>query len=167
MKKTILTILALLITICIYSQDITGQWEGSLNIQSRSLKLIFHIQKSETGLSATMDSPDQGAKGLKMSHASFENNVLTLELRIAGIKYTGTLDKNTITGTFSQAGQTMPLNLVKKEGAANVETNASFEKNEVFAEEGITLQTTKGKLYGTITLPKKWDKGPLAIIIAG
>lgn len=167
MKKIFLSILALLIAMFIYSQDITGQWEGKLSIQGTSLRLVFHINKSETGVSATMDSPDQGAKGLKMSHASFENNVLTLELRIAGIKYTGTLDKNNITGTFSQARQTMPLNLVKNESIANVETKPSFEKNDVFAEEGITLQTSKGKLYGTVTVPKKWDKGSLAIIIAG
>lgn len=167
MKKIILTILALLIAMFIYSQDITGQWEGKLSIQGTSLRLVFNIDKSETGFSATMDSPDQGAKGLKMSHASFENNVLTLELRIAGIKYSGTLDKNNITGTFSQAGQTMPLNLVKNESAVNVETKVSFEKNDVYTEEGITLQTTKGKLYGTVTMPKKWDKGSLAIIIAG
>ena len=147
MKKIILSIFTLLIAMVTYSQDITGQWEGSLNIQGTSLRLVFNIQKSETGFSATMDSPDQGAKGLKMSHAGFENNVVTLELRIAGIKYTGTLDKNTITGTFSQAGQSMPLNLVKNEGAANVETKTAFEKNDVFAEEEITLQTTKGKLY--------------------
>lgn len=167
MKKIIISILVLLITMVTYSQEITGQWEGKLSIQGTSLRLVFNIDKSETGFSATMDSPDQGAKGLKMSHASFENNVLTLELRIAGIKYTGTLDKNNITGTFSQAGQTMPLNLVKNENITNIETKPSFEKNDIFAEEGITLQTSKGKLYGTVTVPKKWDKGSLAIIIAG
>lgn len=150
-----------------YSQDITGEWDGALNIQGNSLRMVFHISKTEAGFSATMDSPDQGAKGIQMSHATFENGVLTVELRIAQMKYVGTLDKNTLTGTFSQAGQNIPLNLTKNEQVVETVVTPSVDKNAPYLETPLTLQTKSGKLFGTLTTPKVFTKGPVALIIAG
>jgi len=57
------------------------------------LRLVFHVAKTDAGYTATMDSPDQGAKGIPMTSARFENNVLTLEHNLAQIVYAGTVDK--------------------------------------------------------------------------
>jgi len=151
----------------VYSQDITGEWDGALNIQNKSLRIVFHISKTDAGYSATMDSPDQGAKGIQMSQVTFENPVLTIELRIASMKYTGTLDKNTLTGTFTQAGQSMPMNLTKNELATEKPVVTSVDINAPYIETPITLQTKTGQIFGTITTPKTFKKGPLALIIAG
>lgn len=148
-----------------FSQDITGEWDGVLNIQNQSLHLVFHIKKADAGYSATMDSPDQGAKGIQMSHVMFENPVITIELRIAQIKYSGTLDNNIITGTYTQAGQSFPMNLTKNE-TATAEV-PSIDKNAAFIETPIKLQTKTGQIFGTLTTPKTLKKGPLALIIAG
>ena len=149
-----------------FSQDITGEWDGALNIQGKSLRLVFHISKTDAGLSATMDSPDQGAKGIQMSQVAFENGVVTIELRAASIKYTGTLDKNTLTGTFSQGGMNIPLNLTKNEQAVEI-VPVAVDKNAAYEETPITLQIKTGTLFGTLTLPKSFVKGPVALIIAG
>jgi pimeloyl-ACP methyl ester carboxylesterase len=149
-----------------FSQDITGEWDGALNVQGKSLRLVFHISKTDAGYSTTMDSPDQGAKGIQMSQTTFENGVLTVELRAAQMKYVGTLDKNTLTGTFSQAGQNMPLNLTKNEQVAEIVTVA-IDKNAAYEETPITLQIKTGTLFGTLTTPKTFVKGPVALIIAG
>lgn len=150
-----------------FSQEITGEWNGALNVQNTSLHMVFHINKTDAGYSATMDSPDQGAKGIIMSHVTFENSILTIELRIANIKYTGTLDKNTITGTFIQAGQSMPMNLTKNEMATEKPEEPTIDKNASFIETPIKLQTKTGQLFGTLTTPKTLKNGPLALIIAG
>jgi uncharacterized protein len=165
--KSILLFFFILASMAAYSQDITGEWDGTLNIQGKSLRIVFHINKTDVGFSATMDSPDQGAKGIQMSQASFENGVLTVELRIAQMKYIGTLDKNTLTGTFSQAGQNMPLNMTKNEQAVSTVPVAVVDKNAAYEETPITLQVKTGKLFGTLTTPKSFVKGPLALIIAG
>jgi len=156
----------LLSTMTAYSQDIIGEWDGVLSIQGNSLRIVFHISKTDVGFSATMDSPDQGAKGIQMSHVTFENGVLTIELRIAQMKYTGTLDKNTLSGTFSQVGQNMPLNLTKNEQAVEI-TPIAVDKNAAYEETPIVLETITGKLFGTVTTPKVFTKGPVALIIAG
>ena len=164
--KRILLFFMLLSAMNAFSQDITGEWDGALNIQGKSLRLVFHISKTDAGLSATMDSPDQGAKGIQMSQVAFENGVVTIELRAASIKYTGTLDKNTLTGTFSQGGMNIPLNLTKNEQAVEI-VPVAVDKNAAYEETPITLQIKTGTLFGTLTLPKSFVKGPVALIIAG
>ena len=164
--KRILLFFMLLSAMNAFSQDITGEWDGALNIQGKSLRLVFHISKTDAGFSATMDSPDQGAKGIQMSQVAFENGVVTIELRAASIKYTGTLDKNTLTGTFSQGGMNIPLNLNKNEQAVEI-VPVAVDKNATYEETPITLQIKTGTLFGTLTLPKSFVKGPVALIIAG
>lgn len=164
--KRILLFFLIMTTMTAYSQDITGEWNGALSIQGRSMRMVFHISKTDAGFSATMDSPDQGAKGIQMSHCTFENGQLTVELRIAQMKYVGTLDKNTLTGTFSQAGMSMPMNLTKNE-QAEVAPVAVVDKNAAWEETPITLETKTGKIYGSLTTPKAFKNGPLALIIAG
>jgi len=167
MKRYLLFFFFIIATMVAFSQDITGEWNGTLNIQNTALRLVFHINKTDAGYSATMDSPDQGAKGINMSHVTFENPKLILELRIAQINYTGTLDKNTLTGTFTQAGQTLPMNLTKSDTKTVKTEEPTIDKNACYIETPITLQTTTGKIFGTLTTPKTLKKGPLALIIAG
>ncbi len=164
--KRIFLIIMLLTATTAFSQDIIGQWDGALTIQGKTLRLVFHISKTADGLTATMDSPDQGAKGIKMSQANFENNQLTVELRAAGIKYVGTLDKNTLTGTFYQGPMTLPLNLTKNEQAVQA-VPVTPETSAIWDETPITLETKTGKIFGTLTTPKAFKKGPIALIIAG
>jgi len=165
--KRILLFLFILTSMSAFSQDITGEWDGALNIQGKSLRLVIHISKTDIGFSATMDSPDQGAKGIQMSQAGFENGVVTIELRAASIKYTGKLDKNTLTGTFSQSGQNFPLDLTKNEQVAVASPVPVVDVNAPFLETPITLQIKTGTLFGTLTTPKSFVKGPVALIIAG
>ena len=167
MKRYLLFILFIITTMVAFSQDITGEWDGTLNVQNTPLRLVFHINKTDTGYSATMDSPDQGAKGIIMSHVTLENSILTIELRIAKIKYTGTIDKNAITGIFSQDGQSLPMNLIKNEMVTEKVEKPFAGKDLPFIETPITLQIKTGKIFGTLTIPKTFKKGPLALIIAG
>ena len=154
-------------TMVAFSQDITGEWNGTLNIQSTTMRLVFHINKTDAGYSATMDSPDQGAKGIIMSHVTLENSILTIELRIAKIKYTGTVDKNTIIGIYSQDGQSLPMNLTKNKMVTQKVEKPSVGKNLPFIETPIKLQTKTGQIFGTLTIPKTFKQGPLALVIAG
>jgi len=49
------------------AQDITGQWNGVLSVQGVNLRLVLHVNKTGDGYTSTMDSPDQGAKGMPLS----------------------------------------------------------------------------------------------------
>jgi len=45
--------------------------------------------------------------------------------------------------------------------------NASTYSDTTFVETKITLQTKTGEIFGTLTTPEKFDKIPVALIIAG
>ena len=108
-------LISLLSSIPLSSQDIMGQWHGVLKVQGTQLRLVFNVSKTETGISSTMDSPDQGAKGIPTTTTSFENSILKITLASAKIEYEGTLGQdNVIVGTFKQGGQSFPMNLSKE-----------------------------------------------------
>lgn len=163
--------LGLALAKCACAQDITGQWNGALKIQGTQLRIVFHISKTETGYSATMDSPDQNAKGIPVSSVSFDNSKLKLVAANLGLEYGGLLKpEKIIEGTFKQGGMSIPLNL----------TREAIEKEEImrpqdpkkpypYYEEEVSFRNDAVgiKLAGTLTLPKKDGVFPAIVLITG
>ena len=170
MKKLTLCILAILITSSVLGQDITGQWNGLLNVQGMKLRLVFHITKTDQGYSSTMDSPDQGAAGIPMSSTVFENPKLVLKLDAAGIEYTGELKEEMVIGTFKQSGLSFPMDL-KRESIEKPVVNRPQEpkKPYPYVSEEVTFENKEAgvKLAGTLTLPAKEGKYPAVVLITG
>jgi len=94
------------------SADIIGNWQGVLKVMNTELRLVFNISQTEDGdLKASLDSPDQGAKGIPVDTVTFENGLLrTVSNAIGGI-YEGKVsdDFTRIEGEWRQGGQTFPL----------------------------------------------------------
>jgi len=94
---------------------IEKSWGGTLDVMGQKLKIIFHITKDEKGkLTASLDSPDQGAKGIPVDSVSFENGIIKIVSNsIAGV-YEGKVsnDFSKIEGEWRQAGQIFPLILI-------------------------------------------------------
>ena len=171
MKKVILATLILLATATLFAQNIEGQWNGVLDIQGTQLRLVFNITKTATGIAATMDSPDQGAKGLATTSARFEKSVLTIVAKNMQMTYVGTLDAtNTIKGKFKQGGMALPLTLTtaKTEEKALVRPQEPAKPYPYYTEE-VTFENVKDKitLAGTLSLPKKEGKFPVVVLISG
>jgi dienelactone hydrolase len=170
MKKLLLILLTVFTSLTIYSQDITGQWNGILKVQGTSLRIVINISKTENGFSATMDSPDQGAKGIPVTTTAFENSKLKLEVANARIEYTGELKEKAIIGTFMQNGQSFPMDLSreKTEKKALVRPQEPSKPYSYYSEE-INFENKKDKivLAGTLTLPKKDGQFPVVILISG
>jgi hypothetical protein len=170
MKKNLLISLLMSTSTMIFGQEITGDWNGLLKVSGMQMRLVFHITKTDAGLSATMDSPDQGANGIPMSKTTFENSVLRIEMAAAKIEYSGTLKNDTVFGTFTQAGQSFPMNL-SRNTIEKVETKRPQEpaKPYPYYSEEVTFENLKDKitLAGTLTLPNKKGKFPVVVLISG
>ncbi|NBA86675.1 alpha/beta fold hydrolase [Emticicia sp. CRIBPO] len=152
------------------AQDITGQWNGVLKFQGTQLRLVFNISKSEKGYSSTMDSPDQGAKGIPVTATTFENSKLKIEIANAGITYGGELKENEVQGTFKQGGMEFPLNLSRKA----IEKEALKRPQEPvkpypYVTEDVVIQNPQASisLAGTLSLPEKGSNFPVAVLISG
>lgn len=171
MKKITLILLISLFSLTIFGQDITGQWSGALKIQGTQMRLVFNVAKTDNGVSSTMDSPDQGAKGIPTTSTSFENSILKITIANAKIEYEGTLGKdNIIVGTFKQGGQSFSMNLSKAEIEKEklVRPQEPIKPYPYYSEE-ITFENKKVgiNLAGTLTLPNKEDVFPVVILISG
>ena len=168
MKKNLIISILLISSVLVFGQDITGEWNGVLNVQSMQLRLVFHITKTDSTYKATMDSPDQGAKDIPMSRTTFTNKALTVEMDAAKINYTGTLDNNgVVTGTFTQGGQSFPLNLTREKIEKEKTVSDVEIKDTTLTETKVILETKTGQIYGTLTTPNVFSKIPVVLIIAG
>src|SRR6202167_1923690 len=81
------------------AQSLTGDWEGTLAGQ---LPLVLHLKVDASGaLTATMDSPAQGATGLAGAEAKLDGTTLSYGIPRVGGTYTGrvTADGTPISGT--------------------------------------------------------------------
>ena len=169
--KTILILLTMLLTSSsLTAQDITGQWNGVLKVQGTQLRLVFNVDKTDSGYSSTLDSPDQGANGIPVTSTTFEDLKIKFEVANLGIEYIGELKESEITGTFKQSGQEFPLTL-SRTAVEKVETKRPQEpvKPYPYYSEDITFQNVKAhiSLAGTLTLPEKEGSFPVVITISG
>ena len=78
MKNLLLVLVAVLCSSYGFSQEITGSWNGKINVQGTTLPLIFKIEKAETGYKSTLTSPLQSPMALVSTMTAFENNKSTL-----------------------------------------------------------------------------------------
>ncbi len=152
-----------------YSQSqIQGNWSGSLHVGAQKLRLNFNIIASDTMLTATMDSPDQGAMGLIVSHTEFKNDTIKMSLNTLRAAYVGTLKGDSLlVGEFKQSGMKFPLTLRR----GYVELNRPQEPKSPYnyKVEEVTFQNKKEnfKLAGTLTLPLEASRSPVVILISG
>ena len=168
MKRLILLLIISFASLHGWGQEIVGEWNGVLKAHIQ-LRIVFHIQKTESGYSATMDSPNQNAKDIPASSVSFENAVLKLSIAAAGIEYEGRLgDDGNITGTFKQTGWSFPLNL-SRQAAVKPARPQEPEQPYPYREENVAFENKEDgvTLSGTLTLPPNEGSFPAVVLISG
>ncbi len=169
--RSLLTVIATFFCTTIFAQPITGDWYGALDVKGSKLHLVFHIIKTANGYLSTMDSPDQGAKGLKLDSTAYANNVLVMAMIQARIKYVGTLDEatGTITGQFEQGSNSLPLILTRQQPVEKQILRPQEPKDFPYVQEEVKFVNTKDSvtLAGTLTLPKDKQASKIVILVTG
>jgi fermentation-respiration switch protein FrsA (DUF1100 family) len=142
-----------------------GTWQGSLELGAIKLRLAFHLAVDADGKwSATLDSIDQGAKGIPLDEATFTDRLLTVTSAAMKMKYEGTLDDAGmhIDGTFNQNGQAFPLELDKVEKATELVRPQLPKPPLPYREVDVKFPSLASGvvLAGTLTLPGETGAGP-------
>jgi hypothetical protein len=120
------------------NKAITGSWQGILNAGQIKLHVVFHIdQASGGGLTATMDSPDQGARGIPVNRVVLDGQSLSIEVSAVHGLYKGAWDAagNAISGQWSQGPNTLSLNLVKGTAADATSSAESLSPADLAASK--------------------------------
>lgn len=151
------------------AQDISGVWHGKLSLPTGSLTIVFHISQTEQDVYVTtLDSPDQGANGIKTQTTSFNDSTLIIQIPMIHASYKGKLNSdNTINGTFTQ-GMPLPLNLKKGE-ASRPKRPQEPQPPFPYRSEEVTVRNERDgiNLAGTLTLPEKGTKFPAVVMVTG
>ena len=160
--KRILITLVLLLTAAAYSHAQTGTWSGKLDVQGTQLSLVFHLD----GEKPTMDSPDQGAKGIPVQVTRTETGGITIQVPSIGATYEGLWMIKRIVGTFKQMGASFPLTLVP--GEEKPRRPQTPEGPFPYAQEEVAFQNGDAVLKGTLVLPEGCSrKTPVLLMVTG
>ena len=149
-------------------------WEGKLGVGA-GLELAARLPRGQgrpTGSSmARMDSPDQGAKGLKVDAVTVDKSTLVFELKALMGKYEGKLNAEgtEAAGTWTQAGVKLPLTLKKTDKVAELRRPQTPKPPFPYKVVDVTYPNDAGgvTLAGTLTVPEGQGPFPAAILISG
>jgi pimeloyl-ACP methyl ester carboxylesterase len=155
------------------ASDIDGAWMGTLDAGTAKLRIVFHITNTADGLTATMDSLDQDMKGLPVTKVTRDGSSLKLELKQLPGVFEGTIDKDrqSVSGTWSQSGNSLPLQLKRVKDSAELERPRPQDpaKPYPYREEDVSFEnSTAGiRLAGTLTIPPGKGTFPAVVLVAG
>jgi len=179
MTKKSAVIIAALVTLLFstialpYSNEaIEGIWQGALKVSGIELRIVFKISQGPEGiLTASMDSPDQGAKDIPVDEVIFENGNLRLEIKSAMGIFEGKLkdDNLSIEGEWKQSGRSFPLVLERVDQVVELLRPQEPKKPYPYEEEEVVYENKEAavKLAGTVTIPGQGGPFPAVLLISG
>lgn len=155
------------------SGNIEGLWLGNLEVPGgKELRILFNIStKSDDSIIATMDSLDEGAKGIPVDKVTYNDGKLTLEVKSIGGVFEGNLNKDgkIIEGEWKQSELVLRLVLNHIDKVPDLRREQEPVKPYPYTEEEVVYEN-KGagiKLAGTLTLPKSGEPFPAVLLITG
>lgn len=132
------------------SQGLTGSWSGRLDLGVTKLRIVVNV--SDDG-SCTLDSPDQGAKGIPAKIKATTGDTMDVSVSSIGAKFVGRLKNGTVKGTFTQNGKNLPLELKRE----SIKVNRPQTPHPPFpykTEEVVFTNASAGAaLSGTLSVP--------------
>jgi uncharacterized protein len=150
-----------------YNTVLPGSWFGKISTNGIELRLIFNLKLNEKdSLTATLDSPDQGAKNIPLGKVITDGKILTIKAPALLGEYNGTMTSDTaIDGTWTQRGANFTVNLKKLKTEFSVNRPQEPKPPFPYTSEDVTFTNDKFniKLAGTLTMPN--GKGPFKAVI--
>ena len=162
MKKAIILFILVLMSLTGLAQvqptsALIGSWSGKLNAGAISLTLVLHLEQADGYVTVTMDSPDQGAKGLACKKDYLSDDSIAVTVNI-GATYRAKLKDGALNGTFSQSGMSLPLVLTR--GVPEVKRPQRPQPPYPYETEEVSFRNEKDSatLAGTLTYPVGYSK---------
>jgi fermentation-respiration switch protein FrsA (DUF1100 family) len=157
--------------------DIDGAWIGTLDLGIK-LRVVFHIAATPDGLTATLDSPDQGANGIPASSVKRDGSSLKIEIEKISGTFEGKIaadpssgNPSSIDGTFTQLGSPHPLVLKRVKDSAELELKRPQNPTKPYPyhDEDVSYENKVQNvtLAATLTIPQGKGPFPAVVLITG
>lgn len=109
--KKIIAVLASVACVAVSAMAIDGSWRGELSLGPAKIPLVFHFKTVDGVTTATVDSPNQGVKGLASEVVYCSIDSVAIDIPAIGAALRGHIDGDSISATFSQRGFILPITL--------------------------------------------------------
>ena len=163
MKQKILTLLFSLAAMAVQAQvqpttALIGSWSGKLKFGPMSLTLVLHLEQADGYVTATLDSPDQGAKGIPAMKEFLDDDSLALSVESLAMTYRAKLKEGKLEGTFTQRGKSLPL--VMTRGVPELKRPQQPHPPYPYKTQEVTFKNKAdgAKLAGTLTWPVGYNR---------
>ena len=153
-------------------EAVVGSWAGTLEVGG-GLRIVFHVDEGEDGLTATMDSPDQGATGIPVSDVTVAGDSVTLSVDRIGGTYAGVLVESgtQVEGQWTQGGWSFPLMLTPADetDTAPPPRPQHPEPPYPYVADSVTVRNASAglTLAGTLTRPEGDGPHPAVVLVSG
>ena len=170
MKKSITTALLALVALTVQAQVNTttallGSWSGKLKVGVASLTVVLHLEQADGYVTVSLDSPDQGAKGIPGKKEYLSDDSIAVKVESIGATYRARLKDGNLDGTFSQSGLSFPLIMTK--GLPEVKRPQMPQPPYPYTTEEVTFTNDAdgATLAGTLTYPIDYDKKQKPMVV--
>lgn len=175
MKSVLRFLMSLIFAMSIIAQekDLSGVWSGKLELPNTiKLTVVFNISMNSDGtFTSTLDSPDQGAKGIPTESTTVIGDSINISIpAIRGI-YKGKIffEDNKIEGKWYQGGMSLDLIVNKVDKVEEVKRPQEPKEPFPYNAEEVLFENEKDNvtLAGTVTYPKEGNNFPAVVLITG
>ena len=163
MKKSIILVLFALVAMTGRAQvnpttTLLGSWSGKLKIGTMSLTIVLHLEQADDYVKVSLDSPDQGARGIPAYKEYLSDDSVAVKVESLGVTYRAKLKDGRLDGKFTQRGFTIPLEMTK--GVPEVKRPQMPQPPYPYETEEVTFRNERDSatLAGTLTWPVGYDK---------
>ncbi|MBP3290561.1 MAG: alpha/beta fold hydrolase [Alistipes sp.] len=178
MRRFILSMIFILSSWIVLAQGVNntttlvGSWIGKLSFGSKGLNIGLNIVQSDGYVVCTLDSPDQGVKGIGCHKNILTDEKISVVVPAIGASYEAELVEEKLVGTFSQGGLKLPLTLERGEYKP-VRPQTPTAPFSYTTEEVVFINEAEGaKLSGTLTYPVNFENYkkcsvPVVLMVTG
>jgi hypothetical protein len=96
------------------SKGLLGTWEGALDVQGKSLRLVLSLANSPDGATGRLVSLDQSNFEMPVTTIAEEKSRLKLTVDMVSGGFEGEIKGDEISGTWTQGGASLPLTFKRK-----------------------------------------------------
>ncbi len=158
--KTKFLLVLILLAQTFYAQDLTGSWQGEIDLGAMKLPLILNVKKDGDIYISTAKSPKQGDKIIAVDKTEFINNQLIFEMKDLDASYKGQFKTDHFEGIFTQRSRDFNLNLsmideknldkVSKESQINDLGNREINTKKI--DDFLNYMTDNKQSVGSISI---------------
>ena len=168
MMRRLLLLMLLWLPLVTFGQEIAGSWHGTLEMGNTKLRLLFHFTQEGDTWRATMDSPDQGVRGIPVDSVAVTPLGVTLTSKALQMTYTAGFLGENLVGLFTQGGASLSLMLQRGTGEPRHRPQNPVKPYPYHSEE-VHFMSRDGvtQLYGTLTRPETEGLYPAVVLVTG